>query len=665
MRRILALVLLLIPASLSVPASAQLSLNAAGSAADNYQGPCDVVSGGCAEAHSVTHAMTARYSGPLFVLIRARDLKTMMINQTVNHTPDLSRVAAFGDGTLVYYYGICAQIHKDNCLGHGNDLPAFGTPLAGGTGTMPPSSYNCRATIISCASPWWIDPTSGLPLVSTVWPSAYVQDHRTTGLVNANGPFGVIKEGRNEQWDIGGGEYGRTHATTDGNIQGSMFEIGSTYSNNGAYAVCPTSSPQDFCEFFDTEQPFSPPDVPVGPYNSVRGNILMYGGWDGRAATNTITGIVNGITAINENPPGAGVLGKVGTQMHLGCGGDCTHTNQLFRDGMQFNTTLTPTQVSAIASNESAFYAAQSAATCRSTGDPGYFFRPGSGMTEGEEQPTSQTVVAWGLRKMSAAQTGPIADLRDVSTGRINTYGPAANGCGLDPAAATFCATHGCSVSKLYQQQGGWQANGIGNVHDGVLDMTASSTAAQPTVTFSSLNGLPTMHFSGAQALCTGPIKRSLAASLDNHPVMLGMAVVARRTGGDTTLQAAFGTLADATYLGFAASANTAEVVGNNNASTMTAADGKWHEIYGEQASQTQFDPFVDGTAGSSTGYGSIDVLANKVCLGGSSTGTDKLIGDIAEATITGGATSGTVDFASPEATIFSLEKAAWGALPH
>ena len=38
-----------------------------------YQGPCDVLGSGCAEAYSVSRAMTASYTGPLFQLGKASD----------------------------------------------------------------------------------------------------------------------------------------------------------------------------------------------------------------------------------------------------------------------------------------------------------------------------------------------------------------------------------------------------------------------------------------------------------------------------------------------------------------------------------------------------------------------------------------------------------------
>jgi hypothetical protein len=687
MHRILTSALLLMVALLLLRTG-----GAAFGAGGSYQGPCDLLAGGCAEAYSVTHALTTRYVGPLFQLIRSRDRRTLNIGQTGARTANLSGVAKFCDTTVnspnyCYFNKIYAQIHTSG----NNDMPVFGTPASKGTGIEFPGNFSCTATPIACAAPWWIDPSTGLPLLDTVWPAEYINDRALTGVTAGNGPVAVIVDGRNEQWDVGGG-WGLSHDTTGCGeagcgqpfkLQGTMFTFTTEYNHDGIYQYCP-QTPPDFCVGIDSEQHFSigPSGFNQGPYGSIAGDILGIIEWDGASATNTVTGIVNGVTAFSNSPPHVGPGTSWGPQypfLHIG-GGDGTHITQLDRDGMLMNRTLISGEVTAITANEKAFYASQSPSTCRSTGDPGYFFPP-QVQAEGTEYPISQTFVAWGLRQMRASQTGPIADLRDVVTNVVHTYGPAPNGCGLDPAAATFCARNGCAVAKLYNQET-WASTtsinkqGLGNVHDPALDMTASSNAAEPTVAFNGLNGFPTMHFNGRQELCTSNLAVSFAAAVQ-YPlyrsavgVGASMAVVARRTGGDTSLQEAFGTFADATYLGFAAAADTAQIVGDGTSSTMAAPDGKWHEIYGEQGSPSQyaynFTPYVDGVAGSPASYGSADVLANKTCLGGSSTGANLLSGDIAEVTITGGLTTGPSlsQFASPEAEIFSLEKAAWGDLP-
>src|ERR1051326_5118050 len=45
-----------------------------------YTGPCYIIT--CAEAHSVTRAMTEGYTGNLFQLVRASDSATLDVGQT-------------------------------------------------------------------------------------------------------------------------------------------------------------------------------------------------------------------------------------------------------------------------------------------------------------------------------------------------------------------------------------------------------------------------------------------------------------------------------------------------------------------------------------------------------------------------------------------------------
>jgi len=81
-------------ASGSTPGSAGSS---GGAATTVYQGPCDLLTGGCAEAYSVTRAMTASYKGPLFQLGLAADknAKTLDIGQTAAHTADMTTWSAY------------------------------------------------------------------------------------------------------------------------------------------------------------------------------------------------------------------------------------------------------------------------------------------------------------------------------------------------------------------------------------------------------------------------------------------------------------------------------------------------------------------------------------------------------------------------------------------
>src|SRR5271156_4240097 len=108
--------------ALCLPAHARLLLGRNGSSGStSYQGPCDVITGGGAEAHSVTRAMTSAYSGPLFQLIRLSDGSCLSVGQLSNHTVDTSGIAAFckgasGIGDYCFYSTIYAQINSNNLI---------------------------------------------------------------------------------------------------------------------------------------------------------------------------------------------------------------------------------------------------------------------------------------------------------------------------------------------------------------------------------------------------------------------------------------------------------------------------------------------------------------------------------------------------------------------
>lgn len=756
----------------------------------SYQGPCDILSGGCNEAYSMTHALTVNYSGPLFQLVRSSDGTTLNVPQTSNHTANLSVIPAFCYTTVnspIYCYvqKVFAQINT----GGNNDLPAFGYA---GTVCQPssciehPLTFNCSPTIFtnisSCVSPFWIDPSSGLPLLATEWPAEYINDNTLTGINANNDPITILTSQHDDQWNEGGGVT-LSHPTTYDYPEGSMFGTTVNYNatNYTVYQTCGTpavtgGTPPNACLTIENELGFgiAPQYWNQAPYGmpgtrrdfaiewdgapaivqaSVSTDILDVtsvmagtitagaviqdyhygyipsgttiepfgtGGTSGTGGTgtyelsttpgtvategmatantsgsqtNSVWGFVGGSQIFNNQPPNIQLptvmpsrptaFGPQFPHLHYG-GGDGTAAIVLSQDTMLLNYIPTSSQVASVHTNESAFYAAQTPNACQSTGDPGYFLRPQE-QSEGTELPISQTVGAWGLRQMTASQTGPIADLQGInSPNTVETFGPAMSGCGIDPNAVTFCSANGgCSVKRLYNQE--WYSTaptsstqGVINVHDPILDMTASSMAAQPSVTFNSLNGQPTMHFSGAQELCTSAMPVDFASAVQ-YPqlatpfgVGASMAVVARRTGALTTAAEIFETFADATYLGSAASANTANIVGDNTAQTLTAADNSWHEFYAEQESTVTnqaytFTPYIDGVAGTTNTYGSFKVFSGNACLGGASAGGNYFTGDIAEATISGSLAAGSIlsKTTSIEPTIFSLEEAAWGNLPH
>jgi hypothetical protein len=322
---------------------------------------------------------------------------------------------------------------------------------------------------------------------------------------------------------------------------------------------------------------------------------------------------------------------------------------------------------SAARGNMTTFYGGQSPATCESVADMGYLFSKYYATLYYDTQ-LSNAIFAVGLRQMRASQTGPIVSLRDVVTNTINTYGPASSGCGLDPAAATFCATNGCAVSTLYNQAA-YSTATTNATYDTILSMTAASTAAQPTVTFNSLNGQPTMHFTGTQLLCTGTIP----ALTFNVPV--GWSVVARRTasaGAGAAAAFEYTTNSDITLIGWGAGANTFNywVAATSPSFTGTASDGHWHQMGWESNSSADgaANDYLDGATvqtNVSIGTSADSFNAGKVCLGGRPDTGASLSGDVAEMVISMPKSPTSTGFATLEPTIFSLDEKAWGTLPN
>ncbi len=350
--------------------------------------------------------------------------------------------------------------------------------------------------------------------------------------------------------------------------------------------------------------------------------------------------------------------------MRLGAGGDLSHVDVIFREGLITNGVISVPDEAAARNNMTTFYGAHSPSACQSTADMSYYF--GANYTG---NPVGSSLLAVSLRQMRASQTGPIVDLRDVVTNTVNTYGPAASGCGIDPAAATFCATNGCAVATLYNQ-GTFSTSTSSSAYDSTLSMTATATSAQPTVTFNSLNGLPTMHFTGTQMLCTRTLPN---LSLPNVPI--GWSVVAERTpnaGAGAAAAQRYSGNGAITLLGWGSGANTFNywVATGSPSFTGTASDGHWHQMGWESNSRAGniANDYLDGATLSSSvrvGVSGTSFRSGQVCIGGRPDTGPSLSGDVAELVISLPKDPTSVGFSSLEPTIFSRDEAAWGTLPH
>lgn len=628
-----------------IPAHAQRPLALIGGpgsgGASTYTGLCDV-SGGCAEALSVTHALVGSYEGPLFQVIRS-DGATLDIQQTANRTPDLNELYSFAGGGEIWISKIYAQVTTTGA----NDVPVYvGSPTYG------PS---CPSTL-ACAAPFWIDPSTGLPLFYNVLPSLFINNSPAEGVDGGTHATSVVFYGRN---DRSGAEEGITHPV-NGEVAGTDFSPVNTVALGGSAAACSGISNQ-WCWGVDEEEPSSG-HWDGGPYGQTQMDILGIVEWDGVSATNTVSGYINGTQVFTNSPPDNAPLDS-GTDLHIGTWGDGGNAATEFRDMAVFNEALTSSQRSAIQNNEDDFYAAASVpAACRGSADAVGYYNPGN-PSGNSYSPLSRTVGAWGLYQMRASYYGPIADLNNGST--TETFSAASSGCEIAPAAVTFCAS-GCTVTKLYQQSDWNTELPIGtqitfgqtyttNQPDPLVNMTVPSGKSSPTVTFDSLNGAPTMHFAGGAELCTGAPENAISSQ------PFTFAVVARRTTNVTTDQVALAADSNAEEAGFANTANTAAFA--SPLMTEAAADNVWHSLAVEFNGSVA-TPYVDGTPGSGASSAA-GAIAGATCIGGDDSGANLMTGDIAEAVMINNSvlTSSGMGSSSSAAAIFALEEKQWGGL--
>jgi Alpha-L-arabinofuranosidase B, catalytic len=613
----------------------------------SYLGPCDVITGGCAEAYSMTRAMTARYGGSLFQLVRLSDNARLNVGQK-NHVVDTSRIPTFCDGTYCLYSEIYAQVNGNNFI-----------PATTANGAATPAYCT---TANACAALFWIDPTTGLPAIRTAYPSEYVYEPSSTGITGGTNALSVMMDGRNEGFSTCCGAFGISHPSHSPDTRGTMMTIWLDYGNAiNKFMSCRT--PTTFCMGIDEESA----NRDGADYGSSLGDVISLITFTGGATRGTVTGTVNGTQIFSHTPTNANTLGAnmaIGTAMRLGDGGDLSHVDVIFREGLITNGVASVRDEAAARNNMTTFYGAHSPAACQSTADMSYYF--GANYTD---NPVASSLLAVGLRQMRASQTGPIVDLRDVVTNTVNTYGPATSGCGIDPAAATFCATNGCAVATLYNQ-GTFSTRTSSSAYDFTLSMTATSTSAQPIVTFNSLNGLPTMHFTGTQMLCTGRLPN---LTLPNVPI--GWSVVAKRApsaGAGAAAAEIYTPNGAVTLLGWGSRVNTFNywVATRSPYFAGPASDGHWHQMGWESNSRAGnvANDYLDGATLSSSvtvGVSGTSFRSGQVCIGGRPDTGPSLSGDVAELVISLPKAPTSVGFSSLEPTIFARDEAAWGRLPH
>jgi Alpha-L-arabinofuranosidase B, catalytic len=663
-------------------AQAQMMTIGVGGAAGGYAGPCDGTTG-CAEAWSLARAMTVAYAGPLFQLGRSSDSSTLDIPQTAQHTANLSGVYNFCKLTYCWYNTIYRQIQTSTSNNNLVDRLATDTSLL----------YCDNGGVHYCKAPFWIDPFTGYPVLPTVLPAAYNNINANnsgnglTGIIDNPAAQSVIWIGRDEWGTSRSGHWGpgaEEGAYGTPTYYGDIINVGNQYGNTFVDPVVCTSA-TSFCMFVDYNSiQVSPPSWNQVDYSSSPGFMVL----DSKlevTPTNQIWLMWNGTQKFTVSPPATATYsgGLINHAMWLGSNsGSNDHSAGLFYEGILYQRLLSNSEDAAVYNNANTFYSAGTPAACTGVADYRYFIQTYNSFAS--TQPISSTRAAWALYPMGATQTGPIVTLRDVSTLTTQTYGRTASGCNLDPAAATFCATHGCSVAKLFNQAW-YSTTNIANIHDGLLDLTAASTSAEPTVTFNSLNGRPTMHFSGSQKLCTGTWSTGGGNTGSGNTTIpmeqpWSLMAVARRTGSTSTQQAVIshnsGSVAGQGFLGFdSVSGGIIGAVGGIASGTKTQGTGvtenHWHAI-----DIDNLDLRATGGTASGSIWADGVALASKtqpatalgdssavMCLGDDNAGGYAFTGDIAEASVPSGSNSPVG--VTPVTGLFPIQEAIWGTLPN
>lgn len=324
-----------------------------------YQGPCDVVAGGCAEAYSVTRAMTASYTGPLFQLGKASDAKaaTLDVGQTSDHKADMTTWSAYCGGTQsnCVIAKIYAQIHKGS-----NDL------LPGVWKT--PWNPDCSAGGYTCAAKFTIEAATGLPILTTVAPQEYAlrtdtTENFATGVNGGSKAIGIMYNGKpiaNQTYCCG--TFGITHKYNATDTYGTDFMAALAYGwrdSGGCCIAVNCGKANTYCVGAEEEENNDLYDYGTSPVD----NAMVVTQFDPNptATHGTVISYLNGVQVLSKSPPAPLSRGNypinAGTAIHLGGGGDLSQPAPvLMREGLITNAVMTASEVTAMKANLVAFY---------------------------------------------------------------------------------------------------------------------------------------------------------------------------------------------------------------------------------------------------------------------------------------------------------------------
>ena len=313
-----------------------------------YQGPCDVVPGGCAEAFSVTRAMVASYTGPLFQLGRTSDKTTLNVGQTSAHAADLSTWIdnCRGSNSNCVVAKVYAQVHS----GSNDLLPAV---------WKTPWNPDCSAGGFTCAAKFTIESATGLPILTTVSPQEYALsgDNFATGINGGKTAMGIMYNGKPVASSVYCcGVIGLTHKYNATDTHGTDFMLALAYGwrdSGGCCIAVNCGSSTSYCVGAEEEEDNDLADYGTSPV----ANALVVTQFD--PTSNAVSTFLNGTQKFSHSPPKAQL--NAGTAVHLGGGGDLSQPDAvLMREAFFTNAVMSSSTVTALKANAVAFYPALS-----------------------------------------------------------------------------------------------------------------------------------------------------------------------------------------------------------------------------------------------------------------------------------------------------------------
>ena len=345
---------------LAWPASAIAGWPASGRS-QSYQGPCDVVT--CAEAWSMTRAMTKNYNGPLFQLFNGTT--TLDIGQ-INHVVDMSTWSAFCGGVQsnckvgkIYAH---IQTPPNNILVPSTVAGAVGGVCTGGGNYF-------------CAAPFTIEAATGLPILTTLGsggtngttlipPSSMyyngngvygADDSLMVGVTGGTASMSVVMSTKPTLFPNCCLSFGPSHKYNICCTGGTEFGIGVGFGVfNGQYGCA--NNYNTFCLGISEENSYPPcTNAPLAGNGADMGhdfqNSIIGATYD--SGSTFVSGYVNGVLLTNH---ASNCPQNVPVYNHLGAGGDLSVSPTFFREGFVTNTAMSAANHLAAYKNMAAFY---------------------------------------------------------------------------------------------------------------------------------------------------------------------------------------------------------------------------------------------------------------------------------------------------------------------